>query len=102
VVELAEARVELMLAAQGKTSPPEMIEAYNAIIGGGTDGTAVGHGHGGFSNRQCAPPHISCEARGQNLGGLRMVQCSGARRCFRALRDSGASQVLAASFMRGV
>jgi hypothetical protein len=84
-------------AAQGKLEG-KTSRALNT----GEASDAADIGHGGFRNRQCAPLRISCEACDHNLGGLRMAQCSGAHRCFRALHHSEASQVLAASFTRGV
>jgi hypothetical protein len=66
----------------------------------GTEGSpAAGDGLGGFSNRQCALPRISCEARGQGLGGARMAQRSGRDASVRC-SISDAPQVLAASFTR--
>jgi hypothetical protein len=40
--------------------------------------SGAGGGLGGFSNRQCALPRTSCEARGPGLGGVGMAQRSGA------------------------
>jgi hypothetical protein len=76
-VQLAEDRSEQMLASQGATAPPAVLEGYKAIVGGNKVGTSAGIGRGGFGNRQCAPLRISCELCGQDLGGIRTVQCSG-------------------------